>query len=82
MLVVQSGKGISYHKMDIDGYIASTKMLVTQNNLNHGIAMSPDGKTLYASTMTQAYSCHMMPPLQLSGPGPQLSLACSTLART
>jgi hypothetical protein len=56
MLVVQSGKGISYHKMGTDGCIASTKILVTQNNLNHGIAMSPDGKTLYASSMTQAYS--------------------------
>jgi glucose/arabinose dehydrogenase len=56
MLVVQSGKGISYHKMGTDGCIVSTKMLVSQNNLNHGIAMSPDGKTLYASSMTQAYS--------------------------
>jgi hypothetical protein len=56
MLVIQSGKGISYHKMGTDGCITSTKMLVSQNNLNHGIAMSPDGKTLYASSMTQAYS--------------------------
>jgi glucose/arabinose dehydrogenase len=56
MLVVQSGKGISYHKMGTDGCVTSTKMLVSQNNLNHGIAMSPDGKTLYASSMTQAYS--------------------------
>jgi hypothetical protein len=56
MLVVQSGKGISYHKMGTDGCVASTKMLLSQNNLNHGIAMSPDGKTLYASSMTQAYS--------------------------
>lgn len=56
MLVVQSGKGISYHKMGTDGCVASTKMLISQNNLNHGIAMSPDGKTLYASSMTQAYS--------------------------
>jgi hypothetical protein len=56
MLVVQSGKGISYHKMGTDGCVTSTKMLISQNNLNHGIAMSPDGKTLYASSMTQAYS--------------------------
>lgn len=56
MLVVQSGKGISYHKMSADGCVSSTKMLISQNNLNHGIAMSPDGKTLYASSMTQAYS--------------------------
>jgi hypothetical protein len=56
MLVVQSGKGISYHKMGTDGCVTSTKMLISQNNLNHGIAISPDGKTLYASSMTQAYS--------------------------
>ncbi|KAF1912392.1 cellulose binding iron reductase-like protein [Ampelomyces quisqualis] len=56
MLVVQSGKGISYHAMGADGCVTSTKMLISQNNLNHGIAMSPDGKTLYASSMTQAYS--------------------------
>jgi hypothetical protein len=56
MLVVQAGKGISYHQMGADGCVTSTKMLISQNNLNHGIAMSPDGKTLYASSMTQAYS--------------------------
>lgn len=56
MLVVQSGKGISYHAMGADGCITSTKMLVSLNSLNHGIALSNDGKTLYASSMTQAYS--------------------------
>ncbi|KAF2869417.1 hypothetical protein BDV95DRAFT_99165 [Massariosphaeria phaeospora] len=56
MLVVQAGKGISYHAMGADGCTTSTKMLVTLNSLNHGIAMSPDGKTLYASSMTQAFS--------------------------
>lgn len=56
MLVVQSGKGISYHKMGADGCATSTKMLISQNNLNHGIALSHDGKTLYASSMTQVYA--------------------------
>ncbi|KAF1833300.1 hypothetical protein BDW02DRAFT_648488 [Decorospora gaudefroyi] len=56
MLVVQSGRGISYHKMGSDGCVTSTKMLISQNNLNHGIAMSVDGKTLYASASTVAYS--------------------------
>ena len=56
MLVVQSGKGISYHVMADTGCITSTKMLVTLNSLNHGIALSADGKTLFASSMTQAYS--------------------------
>ena len=56
MLVVQSGKGISYHVMSPDGCVTSTKMLVSLNSLNHGIALTPDGKTLYASSMTQAFA--------------------------
>ncbi|KAF2742637.1 iron reductase domain protein [Sporormia fimetaria CBS 119925] len=56
MLVVQSGKGISFHQMSAEGCVTSTKMLVSLNSLNHGIAFSADGKTLYASTMTQVYS--------------------------
>ncbi|KAJ4287943.1 hypothetical protein N0V90_011958 [Kalmusia sp. IMI 367209] len=56
MLVVQAGKGISYHVVGTDGCITSTKMLVSLNSLNHGIALSVDGKTLYASSMTQAFS--------------------------
>ncbi|KAF1999420.1 iron reductase domain protein [Amniculicola lignicola CBS 123094] len=56
MLVVQSGKGISYHVMDANGCVTSTKQLIALNSLNHGIALSVDGKTLYASSMTQVYS--------------------------
>lgn len=56
MLVVQSGKGITYYVMGDDGCPKSNKMLVSLNSLNHGIALSVDGKTLYASSMTQAYS--------------------------
>lgn len=56
MLVVQSGKGISYHTMTADGCISSTKTLISLNSLNHGIQLSADGKTLYASSMTQVYS--------------------------
>ncbi|PVH98563.1 Auxilliary activities family 12 protein [Periconia macrospinosa] len=56
MLVVQSGLGITYHVLGSDGCITSSKTLISLNSLNHGIALSPDGKTLYASSMTQAYS--------------------------
>jgi hypothetical protein len=56
MLVVQSGKGITYYVMGEDGCPKSNKVLVSLNSLNHGIALSVDGKTLYASSMTQAYS--------------------------
>ncbi|KAH7310978.1 hypothetical protein BKA65DRAFT_543030 [Rhexocercosporidium sp. MPI-PUGE-AT-0058] len=56
MLVVQSGKGITLHTMTADGCVSATKTLVALNSLNHGIALSSDGKTLYASSMTQVYS--------------------------
>jgi hypothetical protein len=56
MLVIQNGKGISVHTMTADGCISATKTLVAANNLNHGLALSQDGKTLYASTSTTVYS--------------------------
>ena len=56
MLVVQAGKGITYYTMNSDGCVKSSKSLIAQNNLNHGIALSVDGKTLYASSMTQVFS--------------------------
>lgn len=56
MLMVQSGKGISIHTVSADGCIASTKMLVSLNSLNHGITFSEDGKTLYASSMTTVFA--------------------------
>jgi glucose/arabinose dehydrogenase len=56
MLVVENSKGISHHTLDADGCVTATKILVSSNALNHGIAMSHDGKTLYASSMTQVYS--------------------------
>ncbi|PMD35890.1 iron reductase domain protein [Hyaloscypha variabilis F] len=56
MLMVQSGKGISVHTVGADGCITATKMLVSLNSLNHGLAMSNDGKTLYASSMTTVYA--------------------------
>jgi glucose/arabinose dehydrogenase len=56
MLVIQNGKGITVHTMTADGCISATKTLVAANNLNHGIVLSLDGKTLYASTSTTVYS--------------------------
>lgn len=56
MLVIQNGKGISYHVMSPDGCITSTKTLVSLNTLNHGLELSADGKTLYASSSTTVYS--------------------------
>ncbi|KAH8595286.1 hypothetical protein B0O99DRAFT_652353 [Bisporella sp. PMI_857] len=56
LLLIQSGRGITVHGVGADGCITSTTTLVSLNSLNHGIAFSLDGKTLYASSMTQVYS--------------------------
>ncbi|KAH3964132.1 hypothetical protein HBI56_167790 [Parastagonospora nodorum] len=56
LLVVQNGLGISVHKIGPDGCFAASKTLVTQRNLNHGIALSEDGKTLFASSATSVFT--------------------------
>jgi len=49
MLVSQAGRGISVSTFGADGCINSTSMLISNAQLNHGLALTPDGKTLYAS---------------------------------
>ncbi|KXH57946.1 carbohydrate-binding cytochrome b562 [Colletotrichum salicis] len=56
LLVVQSGKGVTAHTFGADGCISSTKTLISNPSLNHGISLTPDGKTLYVSSMTTAWS--------------------------
>lgn len=55
LLVVQSGIGISAFTVSSNGCVASSKTLVTMSSLNHGIYLSPDSKTLYASSLTTVY---------------------------
>jgi glucose/arabinose dehydrogenase len=52
-LVVESGKGITAHILDASGCIASSKTLIKQNNLNHGVYLT--GTTLYASSMSTVW---------------------------
>jgi glucose/arabinose dehydrogenase len=56
LLVVQNGLGISAHKISTDGCFTSSKVLITQRNLNHSIVLSQDGTTLFASSATSVYS--------------------------
>ncbi|CAN9265928.1 unnamed protein product [Alternaria alternata] len=46
LLVVQNGLGITAHSVTPNGCLTSSKTLIPQRNLNHGIALSHDGKTL------------------------------------
>lgn len=56
LLVIEEGKGITALTPSSDGCIASTKSLLSLPSLNHGIYLSPDGKTLYASSLTTVFS--------------------------
>jgi len=56
MLVAEATKGISVHTFGPDGCINSTAQLVSNIRLNHGLDLTPDGKTMYASGENQAFS--------------------------
>ncbi|KAI1867405.1 hypothetical protein JX265_000757 [Neoarthrinium moseri] len=56
MLVAEATKGISVHTFGDNGCINSSSTLISLNSLNHGLALTPDGKTLYASGERTAYS--------------------------
>jgi glucose/arabinose dehydrogenase len=56
MIVLEATSGISVHTFGSNGCISSSKSLVQNSGLNHGISLTPDGRTLYASTQTQAFA--------------------------
>jgi glucose/arabinose dehydrogenase len=55
LIVVEQGKGVSVHTIGPDGCIASTKSLIANYALNHGIALTPDGAHLIVSSMASAW---------------------------
>jgi glucose/arabinose dehydrogenase len=56
MLVLQASSGVSVHTFGANGCINSTTTIISNAGLNHGLSLTPDGKTLYASTQSQAWS--------------------------
>jgi glucose/arabinose dehydrogenase len=56
MLVAEAGKGISVHTFGENGCINQTSTLIANTQLNHGLALTPDGTTLYASGERSAWS--------------------------
>jgi glucose/arabinose dehydrogenase len=55
MLILEATKGISVHSFGPDGCISSSTSLFENRALNHGLVLTPDGKTLYASSETTAW---------------------------
>lgn len=56
LLILQAGFGLTVHTIGANGCIASSKTLIQNNQLNHGLALSPDGKTVYVSAAPTAWS--------------------------
>ncbi|KAI3319470.1 soluble quino protein glucose dehydrogenase [Xylariaceae sp. AK1471] len=56
LLIVQKGVGVSQHSVDANGCITNTRLLVSNADLNHGICLNTDGKTLYASSASSVFS--------------------------
>ncbi|KAK4184604.1 L-sorbosone dehydrogenase [Podospora australis] len=56
LLVLEAGKGLTAHTIGSDGCISSSKTVIATSQLNHGLALSPDGKTVYVSAPGTAWS--------------------------
>ncbi|KAL7785569.1 glycoside hydrolase [Trichoderma ceciliae] len=60
LLVVESGVGLRHLALNDEGgtclTVASSKALIADRNLNHGLALSGDGKTLYVSSASSVFS--------------------------
>ncbi|KAI4687634.1 uncharacterized protein J4E88_003225 [Alternaria novae-zelandiae] len=56
LLVVEQEHGVSRLSMTGDGRCRDVQMVVEDDSLNHGIAFSQDGNTLYASSHSNVYA--------------------------
>jgi glucose/arabinose dehydrogenase len=54
-LVLQASSGISVHTFGPDGCFNSSTSIFQNRALNHGLSLTPDGKTLYASSETTVW---------------------------
>ncbi|KAJ3042881.1 hypothetical protein HDV00_006442 [Rhizophlyctis rosea] len=55
LLVIQSGVGLTGHRLSPTSCVLKTKTILARAELNHGIALSADGKTLYVSSRDIAW---------------------------
>ncbi|PNP85295.1 hypothetical protein FNYG_01354 [Fusarium nygamai] len=60
LIVIDSGNGIIHFELDDEGgtclQVKKKTTLLKKNNLNHGIALSKDGRTLYASSSDEVFA--------------------------
>ncbi|GAB1317801.1 Soluble quino protein glucose/sorbosone dehydrogenase [Madurella fahalii] len=56
LLVLEAGNGLTAHTIGANGCISASKTVIQNNQLNHGLALSPDGKTVYVSAAPTVWS--------------------------
>ncbi|KAK3328748.1 soluble quino protein glucose/sorbosone dehydrogenase [Apodospora peruviana] len=56
LLVLEAGKGLTAHTLGSNGCISSSRVVISMAQLNHGLALSADGKTVYVSSSPTAWS--------------------------
>lgn len=65
LLVLEAGRGLSVQTLDAtDGCISSSRQLIEDPSLNHGLGLSPDGAKVYVSSMTTAWEVGYDPDAQ------------------
>ncbi|EJD35699.1 soluble quino protein glucose dehydrogenase [Auricularia subglabra TFB-10046 SS5] len=55
LLALEKGKGVTAFTLNLDGSVKSKKTVLSYKYLNHGLTLSPDGKTLIASSENTAW---------------------------
>lgn len=55
LLVLESGRGLSALTLGEDGCISTSKLVINNGQLNHGLGITPDGTKVYVSSMTTAW---------------------------
>lgn len=55
LLVLEAGRGLSVLTLGEDGCISTSKLVIDNGQLNHGLSITPDGAKIYVSSMTTAW---------------------------
>ncbi|KAI0114402.1 soluble quino protein glucose dehydrogenase [Nemania sp. FL0031] len=75
LLIVEEHVGVSQHIIDASGCITSTRLLISNPDLNHGLCLSAAGEILYASSASSVFSWSYDPTTGNIGRGPGLVIS-------
>ncbi|KFA60619.1 hypothetical protein S40285_07941 [Stachybotrys chlorohalonatus IBT 40285] len=64
LLIIQVGLGLTAHTIGTNGCISGARTLISRPQLTHGVALTPDGRTLYVSSATTVWRYNYNPATQ------------------